>query len=263
MTKKRMRAQSHCACAEERIKMSAVWEGWLLVVSRKLSRDEFHLLKALYLKTLGLRTLQDRVREPQDHVRLLYDLPQELSSSSVALPDDHVSECGRLTQRQSFALFVHRIQILVPTTDQSSESDTRSSGAKDCIASLERSLGALPSAEGIETAPESKLVECLVKRFVNMDSLQQGEMKKRLASCVGLNLDTANLFDLFSELIVKRNNFDSERIVGQFVDLMPLVRCSRIVYRELEEDLLTNTVPHDPIPIPGIYIVCVHSFTGV
>ena len=236
-------------------------DKWLVELGRTLTREEFDLLKALYLKTLGLRALQDFVKEPRDHVRLLFDLPQEKEQRVSAGGDPrnfgatlgHVSECDKLTPSQSLALLVHRLQILVPTSPAELRGkDTRKShGIKGALASLETQLSCLPTAEGIEIHKESNLIECVIRCYVNLTRVQQQELMQSIAGCVGLTVDTATLFEVLAEFIVKRNRFDAEKIVGEFVNVMPMARCNKTTYQEFEAELLQANLPHHPIPIPG------------
>jgi hypothetical protein len=226
-------------------------QQWLIEVGRKLGREEFQLLKALYLKTLPLGTLQDDVMEPQDHAGLLCDLPSERSAApgSAAATRGRVGECDKLTSLQSLALFAHRLQILVPTSDILNEDDTRNLGAKDAISSLQNLLGTLPTVEEIEISEESRLAECLVKSYINMKPLQRGELKRRMAEFVGLNVEMPTIFDVFAELFVKK--YAPKEIVMKFASSMRLARCYKSAYSDLKGSLVKYDIPHHEILIPG------------
>ena len=221
---------------------------WVRESGRRLGREEFQLLKALYSNTLGLWRLQYEVKEPQDHALLLYQIPLEQGAPSLS-GDDRVHERSRLTPRQSLALFVHRLQILVPTSDRLEAEDTRNMGAKDCLSSMESMWGRLLTMEEIEISQESKLMECLVKSYVNITTGQRSELKRQVAGLVGLNAESSTVFDVFAELFVKRH--DPKEIVTMFTRSMTLARCYPSGYVELQENLSKSSIPHQEIHIPG------------
>ena len=226
---------------------------WLIEAGQKLGREEFQLLKVLYLKTLPLSVLQDEVKEPVDDAHFLYDLPHERDTPSDVAATFHgegsdVRENTKLSPSQSLALFVHRLQILVPTSDRLEAEDTRNMGAKVCLSSLERVCGSLPTVVEIEISQESKLIECLVKSYVNMTTDQRSELKRHMAGLVGLNIETSTIFDIFSKLFVKR--CDLKEIITKFTSSMEVARCYRLSYIELKQDLETQKTPHHEIVIP-------------
>ena len=224
---------------------------WWIEVCKKLGREEFQLLKSLYLVTLPLRVLQDNVKEPQDHAHLLYDLPLERDvATRSAIGDGYVRE--PLTPQQSLALFVHRLQLLVPVKGRLSKEDERHLGGKVCISSLESLLGVLPSVEGVHFPTESRLMECLVKCYVNLSSAQRCKIKEKLAECLGLNVEVATIFDVFAELFIKqRSNYDPQGIVAKFTFSMQSARCGRASYEDLRDCLLQYNILHSEINLPG------------
>ena len=215
-------------------------------MGRRLGWEEFLLLKTLYIKTLCLRILFD-VNTPQEVYQ--HSLENEIGATRR---DGLIKENMRLSRQELLALLAYRLQILIPTSEVLTKKDTRNMGAKDAISSLQDLLGALPTVEEIEISKESRLVECLVKCYVNMTSKQRNVLKQCFAACLGLNADTATIFEMFADQFMRPT--PPEEVVMMFTSSMRQAQCHRSAYIELQENLQKHSIPHQEIHIPGVFI---------
>ena len=145
--------------------------------------------------------------------------------------DGLIKENMRLFRQELLALLAYRLQILIPTSEVLTKKDTRNMGAKDAISSLQDLLGALPTVEEIEISKESRLVECLVKCYVNMTSKQRNFFCC-FATCLGLNAETATVFEMFVDQFMR----PPEEVVMMFTSSMRQAQCHRSAYIALQEN---------------------------
>ena len=216
----------------------------LFEVGRRLGWEEFLLLKTLYIETLCLRILSC--------VNTLQEVYQHSIENRIGVTrrDGLIKENMRLSRQELLALLAYRLQILIPTSEVLTKKDTRNMGAKDAISSLQNLLGTLPTVEEIEISKESRLVECLVKCYVNMTSKQRNVLKQCFAACLGLNADTATIFEMFADQFMR----PPEEVVMMFTSSMRQAQCHRSAYIELQENLQKHSIPHEEIHIPGVFI---------
>lgn len=231
--------------------------SWMFEVDQRLDREGFHLLRVLYLKTLPLAKLTDGITLPHD----LYEEPVKITTP-MAVSSNHKNkqECKKLSPQHSLALFVHRLRILVP---QSSSAEIRDHfRAKDCLDAFRESGIICPPLDDGELSKESRMLECLVKCYVNMTQRRRLALKKALGQNVGLNAVNVNVFDIFSDLFIKRESQNRcEQAVAIFVGSLKQARSQPGAYIELERHLCTHNIAHDTIPIPGIMFVLLYLFS--
>ena len=213
-------------------------------MGRRLGWEEFLLLKTLYIETLCLRILSG-VNTLQEVYR--HSIENEIGATRR---DGLIKENMGLSRQELLALLAYRLQILIPTSEVLTKEDTRNMGAKDGISNLQDLLGTLPTVEEIEISKGSRLVECLVKCYVNMTSKQRNELKQCFATCLGLNAETATVFKMFVDQFMR----PPEEVVMMFTSSMRQAQCHRSAYIELQENLQKHSIPHEEIHIPGVFI---------
>ena len=238
---------------------------FLIDVSRKLSPEGVHLLKTLYCGTLPLGKLA-RLEDP----RHLHDLTVDRSapSSINEVPANEISS------QDSLALFVHRLELLVP---QSREPDkekrarelrSKDVGAQACLDSLEQHGITRPTLT-VAISEESKMLECLVKCYVNMAPKQRTALKRELGGQVGIHPDQATIFDIFAALFTDRERENGcESVVSLFISSMQKAHSSLQTFTDFEQHLSACNVPHGPIPRPSkesiillLYIALLTNFS--
>lgn len=203
---------------------------WLTYVNDRLGPEGFSLLKVLYLRDLRRRNLDD------------LEGPRELVQ---------VSE--ELSWEQSLALFVHRLRVLVPppTTVDDRLRDTKELGAQRCLEDLEKRAINIPQMR-VELSNESKMLECLVKSYVNLTQQERSTLKRGLLQ-ESVHESNATIFEAFARLFTKEKSHNRcQNIVATFVASMDLAKCPKQIYIELQENLNTHGLHDVPIPIPGI-----------
>ena len=261
----RARTANYCLNAHARnsIKMAAsassvvvatdtsVFE-WLTSVGFKLSSEGLQLMKTLYLPTLQLWKL-NRVNDP----RQLHDIPLQGDATSF-WRGDRPRERDTLSPRDSLALFIHRLNILAP---QSTVEDKL--GARDCLTSLDKCGVAVPTLN-VPLSKESRVIECLVQSYVNINSTQQRLVTKRaLADRVGVNVENT-IFDIFVKMFTKEiGPSRCKNMVAEFVYSLQQARSPRETYMKLKHDLRDCDGPHELVTIPGIIIFLYYMYTCV
>lgn len=226
---------------------------WLIEVGRKLSPDGFQLMKALYCKSLPQRVLSDKVKTPRD----LY-VYTALERDDATGPSCNVQERERMPPQDSLALFIHRLRILVPQATPVNpdkrlrELKKKDFGAQDCLDCLDR-CGISPPLLRVLISQESKLMEYLVRSYVNISPRQRLALKRELARLVGVNASNETMFEIYSELFQKQEQENKCRsVVALFVTSLQNASCPRVVFEQLQHDLQTVGIPHGTIPIPGV-----------
>ena len=178
---------------------------WLTSVGQQLGPEGFQLLKALYCDTLSCRKLSKDANEPRD----LYELSRAGRGAAASLT--HVFESARMPPRDALALFIHRLELLVP---QSEESDL---GANNCLASLGRSDVERPTMRVVITQ-ESKMLGCLVTRYVNMSPPERATLKLALAYQLSVHPDNVTIFEIIRDLFMQQGRENRcEKVVAAFV----------------------------------------------
>ena len=216
---------------------------WLTGVGQQLGPEGFQLLKALYCDTLSCRKLSDDANEPRD----LYELSRTEGGAAASLT--HVFESAQMPPRDALALFIHRLELLVP---QPEENDL---GANNCLASLERSDVERPTMR-VVTTQESKMLECLVTRYVNMSPPERATLKLALAYQLSVHPDNVTIFEIFHRLFVHQGRKKRcKKVVAAFVTCLQTARSPRVVYVDLQQNLDDSSVPHDTMAIPGVYVL--------
>ena len=221
-------------------------QKWLVSddLGRKLSAEGFELLKSLYRNTLPHGVLSNRVQQPRD----LYDLPQQQGAPP-------------LSQQDSLALLVRRLCVLAPQQSGGSrrrrlrELRKKDLGAQDCLNGLGK-YGVLTRTPAltIEISQESKLLECLVRRYVNMTPNQRRALRETLGRRVDARQENFTVYEIFSDLFTGQTSQNRcQNIVDLFVTSLDEARAGRNVYIELRRELDECLIPHGPIPIPGMY----------
>ena len=226
---------------------------WLIEVDRKLGQDGFQLMKALYCRTLPQRTLSEKVKTP-------WDLFKFTALERVdATPSCNVQERERMPPQDSIALFIHRLRILVPQSTQVNpekrlrELKKKDFGAQDCLDCLGQCGINSPPLLRVLISQESKLLEYLVRSYVNLSPRQRLALKRELARLVGVNASNETMFEIYSELFQTHKHENRCRnIVALFVTSLQNASCPRAVFEQLQQDLQTVGIPLGTIPIPGV-----------
>lgn len=233
---------------------------FLIDVSGKLSPEGLQLLKTLYSDTLPLGKLA-RVDDP----RVLYHLTVD-GDASPSTRDVPVNEHKKLSPQDSLALFVHRLELLVPHSKKKDEEkrarelEIKDVGARACLDSLEQHGITRPSFT-LVLSEESKMLECLVSCYVNMTpQRQRWPLKREMGAKVGRHPHQATVFEIFTALFTKWDESKNrcEGVVSVFVSCLQQAQSPRQSFIYLEQRLSASNVPHDPIPIPGKGIRIVH-----
>ena len=225
---------------------------WLVEVDRKLGPDGFQLMKALYCRTLPQRTLSEKVKTPWD----LYKYTA--LERDDATPSCNVQERERMPPQDSLALFIHRLRILVPQSTQVNpekrlrEIRKKDFGAQDCLDCLDQ-CGISPPLLRVLISQESKLLEYIVRSYVNLSPRQRLALKRELARLVGVNAGNETMFEIYSELFIKQKHENRCRnVVALFVSSLQNASCPRAVFEQLQQDVQTVGIPLGTIPIPGV-----------
>lgn len=226
---------------------------WLIEVDRKLGPDGFQLMKALYCRTLPQRTLSERVKTPRD----LYNYTA--LERNEATPSCNVQERECMPPQDSLALFLHRLRILVPQSTQVNpekrlrELKKKDFGAQDCLDCLDQCGINSPPLLRVLISQESKLLEYLVRSYVNLSPRQRLALKRELARLVGVNAGNETMFEIYSELFkTQKHENRCRNIVALFVASLQNASCPRAVFEQLQQDLQTVGIPLGTIPIPGL-----------
>ena len=225
---------------------------WLIGVGRRLGPEGLQLLKALYCNTLPFGILADEVKEP----RHLYDhttFKGGAASPSLA----PIQEGERMPPQDSLALLIHRLSILVPESTQTNpkkRSRELKLGAQDCLEYLQQCGITRPQLR-IPITPESRLLECVVRRYVNMTQDQRKMLKTELGQGVGLNADNVTIFEIIGKIFQKQGSENKcEGVLAVFVRSLQQASSQRMVFEELQQDLDSRGIPHEAIPIPGVCV---------
>ena len=222
---------------------------WLLKVGQKLSPEGKLLLKLLYYKCLPQRTLENKVREPRD----LYTESMKLS------PDQAGREHNILSADDALAVYIHRLSILVPQPTGVDQLDAaKNLGAQDCLDNLRTCEVTRPPLNAV-FSQESKLLECLVKSYVDMTPKQRKNLKAQLGKKVGVNPLNMDVFELFVTLFEKLNG--KNEIIDKFVCALGNAGAPKAIVADLKRNLENNEIPHNPFPgMPIIYTAYIYTY---
>ena len=219
---------------------------WLHEVGQKLSPEGKLLLKLLYYKCLPRPTLEDEVREPRD----LYTESMKLSSDQAG------REHNVLSADDALAVFIHRLSILVPQPTGVDQLDAmKNLGAQGCLDNLRTYEVTQPPSNGV-FSQESKLLECLVKSYVDMTPGQRNKLKAQLGKVVGVHPLNMDVFKLYVTFFEKLN--DKNEIIDKFVCALGTAPAPKAIVADLKRNLENNEIPHNPFPGMPIYIHCLY-----
>ena len=217
---------------------------WLLEVDKKLNPEGKLLLKLLYCKTLPHRILVDGVKEPKD----LYE-----QSLKLQLFTETGLEFAVLSPDDALAIFIHRLSILVPVLGTDPTSRPRNSlGAQECLDNLTKCGIPQPPLQ-VVFSQESKLLECLVKAYVNMSQRKRDKLRVQLGKQVGIHHQNQDIFQVLCEIFQMQNG-KSVEIVDEFVRALGNARAPQAIIDDLERNLGNNEIYHNPFPGMSIYI---------
>ena len=200
---------------------------WLVGVGEKLSPEGLLLLKLLYSGELSQRQLEDEVRAAKH----LYNLAAQEAQGPDAV----------------FALFFHRMSLLVPQYQPTAKDPVRimkvkDLGAEACLHHLRYCQLSPPFFEQVDDriSPKSKLVKCLVTVYVNVSPRRRQVLREQLAGRIGLHPENFNIFQLVC-LLFQRKNDRCEEVVGEFINVLTNAPVPRAVVANLRKQL---EIPH-------------------
>ena len=217
---------------------------WLFEVGQNLSSKGFQLLKVLYLNTLPFRTLSDHVNQPHE---LHSALSGNWSVAEQREDDERVVETERMSPRDSLALLVHRLRVLVPSPSAELRS-RKGLGAQECLERLP-AASAPSSFLTVEISQESKMLECLVKTYVNLTPRQRVSFTRHLGQEMGTHADNLTTYQLLGCFFTTYKTRIKEGVAVFAKALRHVKSPSACV--QLEENLSSYDIPHEPIQIPG------------